>query len=176
MNKIEFEQVFENIFSKTMTEMGFTKTGSHFYINRGFFTVSLIRLGGHLAYPGSVSYVFCFRHTFLPNLDGKIISNFEKEVFAYPIKIKPSEIFVFLNKPFRYQSQNLSYEYDTINYAELNAKSVVEMFDGILKGVSSYLNWAAEQPIEMFCDSIEKDGEGAWIEKIWIEAYKSKLK
>lgn len=172
MEKVEFDTLFETLISKKLADLGFIEKGKTIYFVEGKLTISLIRLGGRMSVPGGISHVLCCRHNFLPNLDEVIPNGFEPEVFAYPLKIRPSEVKKGLfginirNKP-----QNLNYDYEVFEYKNKSKVQVSLYLNRLLEKILLVKNWFIELPACKLADQISKQTESAWVEKLWVEAY-----
>ena len=175
MDKNEFDAVFDKIVMEPLVELGFRKSGKSIYSLDEEANVSLIRLGGRNAWPGGVSHVLCFRHTFLPNLDMKVPESFESQAFSYPIKIDPDNIDIFLNKKEKYQPQNLRYEQGRYDYQDKPDHQIFTELNRLKNDIISFWEWSKSISPVYLKNEILSNGEAAWIEKLWLQAYESKI-
>ena len=67
MNRAEFNSIFESEFLSRLKPAGFAVSGKHVFLRDGVNMTALIRMGGKYALLPSISWVLCFRHTFLRN-------------------------------------------------------------------------------------------------------------
>ncbi len=171
MNKQTFDSFFEQHVSEPLENSGFMRSENSFFINEDPISVSLIRLGGKFASPGTIAHILCFRHSFLPNLNKEVPEGFEKEVFAYPFKLKPSDVVGLLSGPIKYKSQNLNYDYERYNFTEQKDKDVTKYLSKVHDAVVKVLNWSKSTEVKKIAQQIQKHNESAWIEKLWLGAY-----
>ncbi|KZM45961.1 hypothetical protein OA92_01875 [Marinomonas sp. SBI22] len=175
MDKNGFDAVFDKIVVESLVGLGFIKSGKSIYFLDEEINVSLIRLGGRNAWPGGISHVLCFRHTFLPNLDMKVPGSFESQAFSYPIKIDPDSVGTFLNKEDKYYPQNLRYEKGRYDYQDKPDHQIFSELKKLKNDIISFWEWSKSITPVYLKDEILSNGEAAWIEKFWLQAYESKL-
>jgi hypothetical protein len=174
MEKQRFEEMFDELVARPLEQIGFVRSGKSIYLVQDEIAVSLIRLGGRMAMPGAISQVLCFRHSYLPNLDEEANPGFEREVFAYPIKLRPLAVRTAFRKNIRYRSNNLRYEHETFEFQNKTERQVSNYLLKVLKSVQALLGWAQVITPEYLADEIKKQGESAWIEKLWLKSYASR--
>ncbi len=169
MEKSQFDELFD---TEVVQKSEFQSSGKSIYYKNETHTVSLIRLGGRMSVLGGVSHLLCCRHSFLRNLDEKIPDKFEAEVFAYPIKVKPSNVKKgFFGVSLNYEPQNLNHDYETFIYADKSDEEVREYLAKILNSLTVVKYWFINQPYSKLASQISTNGTNAWIEKLWIEDY-----
>ena len=175
MNKSEFENIFDELVVTKLKEYGFLENKKHLYLVDNDVVFSFIRLGGKLNSPHSVAHILCIKHNFLPNLNEKVIKGFDNEVFAYPFKFKPNEMQKIINKPIKYHSDNLNYDYERFNF---DTSSDVEVHD-YLRNIGHYIvetvEWFSKFTLVEIKETIEKNSQSDWIENIWLSAYAKEL-
>lgn len=171
MDKQRFEEMFDELVAKPLEQIGFVRSGKSIYLVQNDIAVSLIRLGGRVAIPGAISQVLCFRHSFLPNLYEEANPGFEREVFSYPIKLKPMAVRATFGSNIKYRSSNLRYEKEIFEFANKTERQVSSYLAKVLKSVQALLKWAKVVTPELLADEIRRCGESAWIEKVWLESY-----
>lgn len=113
----------------------------------------------------------CFRHSFLPNVDETIPDGFEKEVFSYPLKLKPLKIKGVLGTKIKYAPTNLNYDYEKFEFESKSEIEVENYLKSVVKAIEALLSWAENHQPTYLANQIEKNGEAAWIEKLWLAAY-----
>ena len=165
--------MFDELVAQPLEQIGFMRSGKSIYLVQNEIAVSLIRLGGRMAIPGAISQVLCFRHSFLPNLDEEANPGFEREVFSYPIKLKPLAVRAVFGSNIKYRPNNLRYENETFEFVNKTERQVSIYLSKVLKSVQALLSWAQVITPEYLADEIMKCGESAWIEKLWLESYAS---
>ena len=95
------------------------------------------------------------------------------DVFDYPYKFKPLED---AEKALVYRPQNLRYDYERFQWENAKESIVVQKLDRIASFVEdSFLPWAQIMPLVKARSEIEKNGEDAWCERLWIEDYTARL-
>jgi len=171
MDKESFEIQFNKIIADPLINIGFQKSGKSLYIVEGNIAVSLIRLGGRFSISDGISHILCFRHSFLPNMNGKIPDGYEKEVFSYPIKLKPSKVKGIFGTTIKYNSNNLRYNQEKFNYKNMSQEQTIKYLKKVFEAVVILLNWGRSSPHIELEKQIKSSGESAWIEKIWLSAY-----
>jgi len=175
MDSKEFDEIFDQLIVNRLKEHGFDESAKCVYrIGEGV-CVSLLRLGGNMRIPGTVAHILCMRHDFLPNINGKVPTGLEKEVFSYPFKIEPKKVARFLASETTYQPQNLQYDYERFDYSSASEQDVVEYLSAVYDGVLAMLDWARKLPIEDAKSLIERP-DMAWIEELWVDAYRNAIK
>lgn len=169
MEKLQFDTLFE---IEVANKSGFLQSGKSLYFKNDMHTIGLIRLGGRMSVPGGISHVLCCRHSFLRNMDQKISEKHETEVFAYPIKMKPSEIKKGLfGLNVKYQPQNLKYGYEVFKFSDKSDEEVKRYLAHLSKTLTVVREWFVKQPPSKLASEISSNGTNAWIEKLWIEDY-----
>jgi len=171
MNKVNFEEMFENALADDLVEMGFKSYGRSLSYSEEKNNISLIRLGGRKAAPGQISHLLCFRHTFLPNLNDYVPTKFESEVFSYPIKLKPSSLAKNEEFSLRYCPQNLNYRYESFDFLIASDEEVEHYLQDVNRSIRKLLDWCSESRVKWLENQIKKNGENAWVERMWLESY-----
>jgi|GEM_PF-2671653 len=171
MDKQSFDSKFKNIITSPLFELGFQESGNSLFMADAQNALSLIRLGGKMASSGGIAHVLCFRHSFLPNLDEAIPVGFEKEVFSYPIKLRPQKVKGILGTKINYVSSNLNFDYEKFEFENKTDIEVDKYLRTVLEATKILIAWAENNPPSVLAKQIEKNGESAWIEKMWLAAY-----
>jgi hypothetical protein len=171
MNKESFEQKFKKIVVDPLIEIGFKHTGETLYFVEGDIAISLIRFGGRMSLPGGISHILCFRHSFLPNVEEKIPVGYEENVFSYPIKLKPSCIKSQFGAEIKYYPSNLNYDYEHYSFQDKSEQEVVVYLKTVFNSVLLLLDWSKKRPFSYLQKQIKKNGESAWVESLWLNAY-----
>lgn len=174
MTKLEFEELWLEYVVNPLLKLGFQESGKSLFMIKNNTVLSLIRLGGRHSEPGSICHTFCLRHSFLRNLDEKSLKGFEREPFAYPIKCVPSKIANICDKDWMYSPQNLKFPRERFHYFSLNKKQVVNDLVNLqidLARATELLPF--KFTTEFLEDQIQKLGEDAWIENVWLEDYRN---
>jgi hypothetical protein len=171
MDKQSFDLKFESIVVRPLVELGFNESGKSLYMVDGQNAFSLIRLGGRMAKSGGISHILCFRHSFLPNLEEVVPSGFEREVFSYPIKLRPLKVKGILGAKIKYVSSNLNFDYETYEYESKSNIEVEKYLRTVFEATKILIGWAKRNPVSTLAKQIEKNNTGAWIEKEWMAAY-----
>jgi hypothetical protein len=174
VDKKRFEEMFDELVTLPLEQMGFLRIGKSIYLVQDEIAISLIRLGGRMALPGAISQVLCFRHSFLPNLDEEVNAGFEREVFAYPIKLKPLAVRTIFGSNIKYRPNNLNYETETFEFRNKTESQITNYLIKVLKSVKALFDWAKSITPEQLAVEINKHGESAWIEKLWLKSYASR--
>ncbi|MBF7073492.1 hypothetical protein ISG33_08805 [Glaciecola sp. MH2013] len=171
MEKSEFDALFE---SEVANKAGFVKSGKSVYFKNEIHTIALMRLGGRMAAAGSISYLICCRHSFLRNADEIIPEKLEKDVFAYPIKIKPTEVKKGLfGLGIKYTPKNLNFDFEVFTYSNKSEVEVKQYLAKVSKAVDLIKEWFINQPPSKLAFQISTNGTNSWIEKLWIEDYEN---
>ena len=91
MDTEAFDALFEERVTGRLARLGFVSKGKTLdFFDEGI-ALALIRLGGRMSAPGSISHILCFRHFILRDRSETIPTGLPKEVFDYPYKLKPLE-------------------------------------------------------------------------------------
>jgi len=169
MDKDAFETLFEECVAGRLTRLGFASAGKTLTFYDGRITIALFRLGGRLSMPGSISHILCFRHSFLRDMRETIPAGAPKEVFAYPYKFRPLED---ARRDLAYRPQNLAYDYEQLYWENADEHSLRQKLDRIAAHIEDrFLPWAEKLSLESAMSEIERHGENAWCERMWIEDY-----
>lgn len=153
--RVNYETFFKNL-----ETFGWKTQGKSF----AFFDVdhdwqfAFIRLGGRLHRSGYIGFVVCARHQQNRNLDGEVSSE-NKEPHSYPYKFTFDEI---EQNDFEYKCKLENY-----NLTYLPEDSGWEIFEDALR--NTLLNWISGHSVSKLRNEIERNGEGGYIEKMWIE-------
>lgn len=128
--------------------------------------------------------VIGIRHTFLRdylhmNLNTELLTN----PTDYPFKIRPSKLRLYALSDKKYDPINLGLrlnDYDVINYGLLGEQDEEELkieLNKIVKDLliigKTIMNFLTP---EVSLELIKKNGEEAWIERLWIEDYTINMK
>jgi hypothetical protein len=175
MNADEFAAILDTEVREPLATAGFKSSHKSLFLIDGLGCLSLIRIGGRFSAPGRISHVLCYRHTFLRTLDEVASQGFVSEVFAYPYKLHLSD-FELLGASPRYHPRNLNYdhdrfEFDGIPLADLRTR-LRELRAMILERV---VPWARSISPRRAAEDIREHGEGAWIERLWLQDYAAHL-
>lgn len=119
---------------------------------------AFIRLGGRLQRSGHIGFVVCARHQQNRNLDGEISSE-NKEPHSYPYKFTIDEIG---ESDFEYKCR-----LENFNLTYLPENSGWEIVEDALR--NALPDWINSHSGLKLRSEIEKNGEGGYIEKMWIE-------
>ncbi len=171
MIKEVFESMFSEILIAPLINLGFQSNGKSLFLIDKDISISLIRLGGKMSIRNGISQILCFRHTFLPNLDEKLNNKSESNVFAYPIKLKPSKVKMMFGNSIKYKANNLQYDYEKFTYENKSDKQIEDYLLNTYKAVIELLKWAKKTNYKVLEKQIFKYGESAWIEKLWLKSY-----
>jgi hypothetical protein len=173
MNKEAFEELFAKRVSDRLASLGFARKGKSLSLFDENLTISLIRLGGRLNLPGSISHVLCVRHSFLRDRTERVPTAVPPEVFDYPYKLKPIED---AGRDRRYRPQNLNYDYERLRWEDVDEASVGRKLDQLVSSVENqYLPWARALSPTVAKAEITEFGEDAWCERMWLEDYDARL-
>jgi hypothetical protein len=174
MEKGEFDLLFHSTVTASLTRAAFNEKGKSLFYDDGITNVSLLRLGGRMASPGTIAHVLCFRHSILPDLEERTPQGFVSNAFAYPYKFTPSELFNTSSAAWTYRPQNLNYAYDSYSFRDQSSAEVTHYLGRLTDLVGSqFLSWAKRlSPVDS-AEQISKSGESVWCEKLWLKAYAS---
>lgn len=172
MDKVDFERLFDEEMAVPLAALGFRAVGRSLHAIVGDAEVALIRLGGRMAMPGAISHLLCVRKVWLRTRDERVPDKFVREPFDYPFKLRPS--LLHNDKGLRYRPQNLNYAYDTLEFAtESSTEASTEVRQELQEVraviVERAVPWASNLPVKGLLKELKKYGEGAWIERLWIE-------
>jgi hypothetical protein len=169
MDKDSFDMLFNERVADRLARIGFVSKSKTLYLPEKHFTIALLRLGGRMSSPGSVSHILCFRHSFLRDRTEQIPSKFPTEVFDYPYKFKPLEDD---DKELIYRPQNLNYDYERLHWESADERSVSQKLDRIAARIEDrFLPWAKTLTPATARLEITQFGENAWCEQMWIADY-----
>ena len=173
MDKETFDTLFEEQVARRLARSGFTSKGKTLHLSDSHITVALIRLGGRMSVPGSISHILCFRHSFLRDRSEQVPKAAPTEVFDYPYKFKPLE---GVQGELAYRPQNLSYDYERLVWDKVDESSVRQKLDRMADVVEDrFLPWAKALLPTTAKSEIEQRGEDAWCERMWIADYAANL-
>jgi hypothetical protein len=173
MEKVDFERLFDEEMAAPLASLGFRAVGRSLHAIVADAEVALIRLGGRMAgLPGAINHLLCVRKVWLRTLDDCIPDKFVREPFSYPFKLRPSSI--LKDRGLRYTPQNLNYSYDTLEFAtEIPGVASAEVREELqeLRSVIAerVVPWASALSAKELLKELKKRGEGAWIERLWID-------
>ena len=166
MTTEEFNELFESEVVTPLQAAGFRSRGKSLFWKDDERCLSLIRVGGRMQRPNAITHVGCFRHNFLRDLNGEIPNPVSVEVFAYPFKFLPLSCSAIPE----YRPMNLSYEAESIDLG--STSDVLEKLVSLrTQMVHNHLPSAKKLTPGMAFDQIRRNGEGAWIETLWVEDY-----
>jgi len=112
MTKEEFERLFDAKVGEPLSQLGFRRSGKSLYADANLASVALIRLGGRMARPGTISYVVCCRMSFMRDRTERVPEGFVPDPFDYPFKLLPTK----LSANLRYVPQNLRYDRELLEF------------------------------------------------------------
>jgi hypothetical protein len=171
MTTQEFNELFEIEVVAPLLEVGFKSRGKLLFWKDEVSCLSLIRMGGRFLCPNAITHVCCFRHNFLRELNEQIPNPVSTEVFAYPFKFLPLETSAIPE----YHPMNLSFETESIDFSG-SASNVAERLVSLrVQMIHNHLPSAKLRTPELALEQIRRDGENAWIERLWIEDYERHL-
>lgn len=171
MTSAEFTELFDAEVVTPLVTAGFQSRGKMLYWIDDERCLSLIRLGGRFQRPDAITHVACFRHNFLRDLNEKIPSPVSTEVFAYPIKFSPLAASAIPE----YYPQNLSFEVESIGYSGSISEVQGQLITLRTQMIHNHLPSAKNFTPERALDQIRRNGEGAWIESMWVSDYERHL-
>jgi hypothetical protein len=128
-------------------------------------------MGGLMQRPGMITHVACFRHNFLRNLNAVVPSSVSTEVFDYPFKFLPLQACGIQD----YRPKNLNFETEFIDYNGSSSAVLAQLVSLRTQMVHNHLPSAKKLSPVRALDQIRGNGEGAWIEALWIEDYERHL-
>ncbi len=169
-----FQEHWTELIEKPLLSRGFKASGKTLYTENNECTLALIRLGGRKSSPGTICHTFCFRHSFLRNLNKEFPKKFEKEVFAYPIKFEPSKISSIGKEGWRYIPTNLNYPTERIDFSKKKENHLIaelKQLQSDLLEACGFLPKILKSEVMEY--QIRENGEDAWIERIWLEDYEN---
>jgi hypothetical protein len=172
MNRAEFNAAFESEFLNQLKPAGFAVSGKHVFYRDEVNMTSLIRLGGKYALLPSVTWVLCFRHTFLRNNKDVQIPKGVGDVFDYPFKFCPEALIRIPSSKWSYMPRNLNYDREEFAFEKESNVQVAKRLNKLADFlVSEFLPWTRTMTPDRARKEIIQHGEQAWIEKIWLEDY-----
>jgi hypothetical protein len=168
--------MFENEFLSRLKSMGFAVSGKHVFLRENLNMTALVRLGGKYQLTSPISWVLCFRHTFLRATRDLRILTGVGDVFDYPFKFGPERLMTIPKTMWFYVPRNLHYDHEDFAPQEQSQAKVsqrlVKLADFL---VSEFIPWTRKMTPERVEKEILKNGEQAWIEKVWLEDYEGFL-
>ncbi|MEJ2613011.1 MAG: hypothetical protein P8179_23880 [Candidatus Thiodiazotropha sp.] len=173
----EYRELAQKLLFNPLEEKGFQMKGDHIYLNENGNCLALLRVKDKWSnITQQVKYLLAVRQDFLPDLEGREVTEFVEHPALYPFKANPLKLGDFQKGLFakkisyKYQSCNLGH-YDTvdINYGE-------EDPTGILKKIASEIGtkgveWFHYLTPSIAAVQIRKYGNKEYIEQIWDRAY-----
>lgn len=137
--------------------------------------VAFLRLGGRLARPGTITYFIGVRHAFLRDLEGELTRSWTTEGFHYPFKFGLEEFRDFDESSWVYQPRNLNLPISRIGpfESEGSASSVLFQVCAFLMTRGPLLAKALT-PLRALKE-LQRNGEDAYCEKMWLEDYRGAL-
>jgi hypothetical protein len=171
MTTVEFNVLFESEVVVPLLEAGFKCRGKTLYWRDDERCLSLIRMGGRMQRPGAITYVACFRHNFLRDLNEVVPGPVSTEVFSYPFKFLPSEARAIPE----YHPMNLNFETEIIDYSGTLSTVSDKLVSLRTQMIHNHLPSAKQLSPARVLDQIRRNGEDAWIEALWIEDYERHL-
>jgi len=153
-----FGELWSSKVVNPLVNLGFKESGKSLFIEQNESVLALVRLGGRMARPGAICHTFCFRHKFLRNLKEEIPKKFEREVFAYPIKSKPSKLSAIGKTAWHYTPLNRNYPREYVDFAKSKKSKIISELQKLH---------------ELMLQSIREGGGGAWVENLWLEDYEN---
>jgi len=174
VQKSEFDDAFQRYVAGPLGSLGFAASGKTIALHEPPTTIALIRLGGKMAAPGGISHTLCFRHSFLRDLAEQpaIPTAPPRSVFAYPVKLLPSEWQERGMKSWTYKPQNLNFGLDRIEWDNRPAHQVEAQLKSLADFLAKdFLPWARALDPARAASEIRRRGENAWCERLWLEDY-----
>jgi hypothetical protein len=176
MYKTEFDKAFDELVSEPLAKIGFQARGKSLLLFDRLNTVGLIRFGGRRSLPGTIAHVLCFRHSFLRDRSERVLSVPASEPFDYPYKFDVSALPSLPVLSWRYSPRNLNYPISRFAWQGRVQSDVEER----LKALSDFLSgtfvpWSLSMTPQRVLAQIERYGENAWCERLWIEDYRRYL-
>ncbi len=173
MEKESFEALFQQVVFGRLEPLGFFSKGKTISFYNDRLTISLIRLGGRKAFSGSIAHIFCFRHSFLRDMNEEIPKSPPSNVFSYPYKLKPYED---ADRDLIYRPKNLNFDYERLHWEALGEAAIGQKLDRIAGFIGGrFLPWAEALTPEAARLELSQYGEGAWCERMWDEDYAARL-
>jgi hypothetical protein len=175
MNKEQFEELFDEFVSEPLKGAGFIRKGTSLYCVDGITQVALRRGGGRLSGPGTISFIVCFRHTFLrdkyesiPKVES-ILPECCPWVFGTDSIINGS---FWQFDP----SKLMSLPYERLVYDRKSDLEITSYFQNLELAVTSkFLPWALAKTPESALSDMSKYTEKWWVARLWAEDYKNYL-
>jgi hypothetical protein len=173
----EFNEQFKTILSQPLTKIGFQAVGRSLFCVKGETVLAVLRLqrkGSALL--RRTHFLVGIRHAFLRTLEKGSAAKFPTDPSDYPFKSTVSELPLTRQGDWRYIPCNLGHwKYDTIGFGDLS--DATNRLEHMRDQISDYsVAWMDRLTPEAALRQIERHGEDAYCEKLWIEDYQSFLK
>jgi hypothetical protein len=166
MTKDEFELLFDAEVAEPLCQRGVQRVAKSLYATENLALVSLIRLGGRMAQPGSVAHVLCCRMSFMRDRTETVPDGFVPDPFDYPFKFLPGKLPATL----RYLPRNLNYDREVIDFQSRDRDAILQDLRRVFSAVAGrVLPWAGTLTVTAVKEQLLTLGEGAWCERLWIE-------
>ena len=126
-----------------------------------------------MAQPGTAAQVLCFRHSFLRDLAPAVPSKPPIDtVMAYPFRFLPGTLTRTSLAAWRYEPQNLDFDYERYEWAKKAERDVHAWCDRISDDiVNIFVPWVEAFTPERAAIEMRQRGEDAWCERNWLEDY-----
>ena len=120
--------------------------------------IAFIRMGGKFQRPGKVTFVICVRSKNLRNVEGEHQA-VEKEPHSYPFKLTLDDIG---RRRFEYQCKLNSYDMSEVG--------MTDDWHIVQRALEITIpTWLGSYTQSSLAEEIAKNGDGGYIEKIWLE-------
>lgn len=171
MDITKFDESFNSLVVDALSNYGFRSHGKSVYFMDDIHTVCMIRLGGRRARRGSIAYLICCRHSYLPNMEEKVPTKFESEVQSYPLKLEPGLVKMDnANLNISY-AKNFNYGNEVFTYEDKDDSEIEIFLEELVAEILAVKKWFTSQPESNLAKQISMSLNRAWVEKIWLEAY-----
>ncbi len=168
MDKEGFDMLFNERVAGRLARLGFVSKGKTLYFETKHFTIALVRLGGRMSSPGTISHILCFRHSFLRIGPNRFQTSFPHKFSIIPI----SSLLEDADKELVYRPQNLNYDYERFHWESADERSVCQKLDRIAAHIENrFLPWAKTLTPATARSEITQFGEKAWCEQMRIADY-----
>ena len=177
MNKHEFEEHYQSRMLQHLGPIGFKAHDKTIALRDDLNTISVIRLGGRMASPGSASHILCFRHSFLRGMDETMPASVSRSPFDYPYKLRPSLIVqrvrARVSPLAEYSPHNLNFDYDRYPFESRTSEQVDEWIDALAVTIADhFMPWVSACTPAKAASEIIARGEDAWCERLWLSDYR----
>ncbi len=177
MRAQKFNEQVRDILEPALADVGFKRVGSDFVRQRNDGQLVLFRFAGSkfASLCQFTRFMLCFRHPFLRDLDQVVPASHPKDGYAYPFRIRPSDLADISVSEWFYRFELNPDDYDEIHYGEINDATPVLRRMGALVATKG-VEWGDCFTFERAVDLLEQHGSDAWCEKLWIEDYRARTR